>query len=545
MNIISIDKALQVIVQTQMKKLLILPVLFMLGFPPISSGQVDETNIREFLANPSIASSINSLERVKEFYNLRRFRAVWTSKEKVHRFLLYIDQSDALGLSKNDYQPKLIGSLESGEWFSRNPSDSLWLEIGLTDAILHFICDVATGNAPPGLAYNGLKLSPNYSQSIKLINDALETSGWTTVLKDLEPDVPGYQNLKAWMNHFQEVVSEEGFQDAKVTSIKADSTNKPLLRRLYQLSLLDSIPERIATKTVIDKIKSAQWLFNLLPDGILRSTVLDEMNKPISYRIEELKLALNAVRWFVATTTTSTVVIVNIPSANLLVYENGKVILESRVVVGKRSTPTHTFCSRITEVILYPYWVVPKKIATTELLPLIKRNVGYLDENAMQVINLQGRVMDPDSINWNSLSTTYFPYILRQSPGCNNSLGLVKLNAYNPFNNYLHDTPWKFLFSFNKRYFSHGCIRVEKPVELARIVLEDNQQAVDTVIRKGCLENQYPIAIKASNTVPVFVIYQTAWLDSSGTVRFEEDIYQRLRHLRPVSRLANKSLVIK
>ena len=269
------------------------------------------------------------------------------------------------------------------------------------------------------------------------------------------------------------------------------------------------------------------------------------MNIPLRYRIQELKMTLNTIRWFTATTAASTAVIVNIPSANVLVYDRGKVILESRVIVGKRSTPTSTLSSRITEVILYPYWVVPKRIATRELLPIIKRNIGYLDENAIQVINLQGKVMNPYHINWKELSASYFPYVLRQSTGCDNSLGLVKLNFYNPFTTYLHDTPWKSLFRLNKRYFSHGCIRVEKAIELARLVLNDNRQAIDTVTEKGCLKNQSPIAIHASNEIPVFVLYQTAWVDSSATVRFEEDIYQRLRYLRPGSQLTNKSLVVK
>jgi murein L,D-transpeptidase YcbB/YkuD len=311
------------------------------------------------------------------------------------------------------------------------------------------------------------------------------------------------------------------------------------------LGLMDPVLQKISKKEVTERIKVAQRMFNLLADGILRETIRDEMNIPLKYRIEELKMALNTIRWFGATTTSSTIVIVNIPSANLLVYENGKVILESRVIVGKKSTPTSTLSSTITEVILYPYWVVPRKIAINELLPIIKRDIGYLDKNAIEVFNLQGKLMNPYRINWNSLSASYFPYVLRQSTGCDNSLGLVKLNFYNPFTTYLHDTPWKFLFSFNKRYFSHGCIRVEKAIELARVVLKDNQQAIDSVTEKGCLKDQLPISIQPSKAMPVFVLYQTAWVDSSATVSFHEDVYQRLRYLRPASTVRNKSLAAK
>jgi murein L,D-transpeptidase YcbB/YkuD len=418
------------------------------------------------------------------------------------------------------------------------------METGLTDAVLHFLLDVATG-AKPYFAYDGLNLSPDYSRFMKLINDAVERNGFANILQELEPSGPDYQNAKARMCQFQNAIDVPNFKDVLVTSSRADSSNKALLSRLQQLGIIDSIPKKISGKEISEKIKATQRMFNLMADGILRNTLRDEMNIPLLYRIQELKMTLNTIRWFTATTASSTIVIVNIPTANLLVYDKGKVIMESRVIVGKISTPTSTLSSRITEVILYPYWVVPKKIATSELLPIIQRNIGYLDDNAIQVINLDGKVVNPFSINWKELSPSYFPYVLRQSTGCDNSLGLVKLNFYNPFTTYLHDTPWKSLFQFKKRYFSHGCVRVEKAIELARLLLRDNQVAIDTVTEKGCLRNQSPITIQAGNAVPVFVLYQTAWVDSSGTVGFQQDVYKRLRYLRSPTRLTNKSLALK
>jgi murein L,D-transpeptidase YcbB/YkuD len=153
------------------------------------------------------------------------------------------------------------------------------------------------------------------------------------------------------------------------------------------------------------------------------------------------------------------------------VYSQGKVNLEMRMIVGKPSTPTSTLASRVNEVILYPYWHVPYSIATKELLPIIKRNPGYIEAGNYQVLNKSGNIVDPYSINWRALSRNYFPYLIRQSTGCDNALGLLKLNFYSPFGIYLHDTPVKSLFMLNKRYFSHGCMRMEKPMELGHLVL--------------------------------------------------------------------------
>jgi L,D-transpeptidase YcbB len=160
-------------------------------------------------------------------------------------------------------------------------------------------------------------------------------------------------------------------------------------------------------------------------------------------------------------------------------------------------------------------------------LPSIKRNRGYLAANNFQVLDKNGRVLDPYKINWSSLSTSYFPYTIRQCTGCDNSLGIVKFNFYNPFTVYLHDTPAKGLFNLNKRYFSHGCMRLEKPIEFGQLLLGKNRIAIDTLTIKGCLKSQAPRVVPTEEKWPVVVMYSTAWYDSTGSVIFFEDIYQR------------------
>jgi len=226
------------------------------------------------------------------------------------------------------------------------------------------------------------------------------------------------------------------------------------------------------------------------------------------------------------------VIVVNIPGAYLKVYRNKDVILEMRIIVGTRSTPTPTLASKVDEVILYPYWHVPYKIATKELLPAIKRNTGYINAGNYQVLNMAGKIVDPYSVNWHALSTSYFPYIIRQSTGCDNSLGLLKLNFYSPFTVYLHDTPNKNLFMLNRRYFSHGCMRMEKPADLGHLVLKNNTIAIDTLEQKGCLLNKAPITVHVDEHMPVIVWYNPAGIDSAGRVLFYEDVYGKFDWMR-------------
>jgi len=137
--------------------------------------------------------------------------------------------------------------------------------------------------------------------------------------------------------------------------------------------------------------------------------------------------------------------------------------------------------------------------------------------------------MNPYSINWHALSRSNFPYLIRQSTGCDNALGLLKLNFYNPFGVYLHDTPNKNLFLLNKRFFSHGCMRMEKPMEIGHLVLKNNHIAIDTLTQKACLKNQSPIRVKADENMPVIVWYNPAGIDTAGRIIYYEDIYEKFK----------------
>jgi murein L,D-transpeptidase YcbB/YkuD len=264
-----------------------------------------------------------------------------------------------------------------------------------------------------------------------------------------------------------------------------------------------------------------------LADGVLRTTSLRELNIPLSVRMKQLSLSVNYYRWLYCLVQNQSVIVVNIPAAYLKVYRDKSAFLEMRIIVGKPSTPTPTLASSVREVILYPYWHVPFSIKTKELLPAIQRNPGYIHAGNYQVLNSSGKILDPYSINWHALSANYFPYIIRQSTGCDNSLGLLKLNFYSPFGVYLHDTPKKNLFGLNKRYFSHGCMRMEKPMDLGHLVLKNNSIAIDTLEEKGCLRNQSPVTVKADENIPVLVWYNPAGIDSTGRVLFFEDVYKK------------------
>lgn len=467
-------------------------------------------------------------EETRAFYHARGYYPVWMADKALISSLCHIlRQSSFLGLQEKDYQPGLAGAYINNSLRLAHAVDSVVAELRFTDAALHFIHDILYGNASPAIGHNGLKYFPACYDIVEVLKLAIAGNRLPSLPASIEQQSPEYAVIREKIARYSIVTRDTAFREVKITSTKVNSGNKPLLTKLFQLGFIDSSGRKIADTALKGKLRAAQKLFNLLADGVLRSTSLEALNVPLTTRLKELNYAMNTLRWLSCIKQSQKVIVANIPSATLLVYDDDRVVLESKIIVGKRSTPTPLLSSKVTEVILYPYWMVPHSIAVKELLPSIKRNTGYLDANGYQVINQQGRIMDPRKIDWSVLHAGYFPYIIRQSTGCDNALGVIKLNFYNPYSVYLHDTPNKSLFNLNKRYFSHGCMRVDKAIELGRFVLKNNTIAIDTLTEKGCLHNQSPIVVPADIHIPVFVLYNTAWIDSTGRVSFYEDIYRK------------------
>jgi L,D-transpeptidase YcbB len=352
------------------------------------------------------------------------------------------------------------------------------------------------------------------------------------LITGLDPALPEVIVMGNKIRWFNTVITDSNFREVIIKSTQVDRNNKPLISKLFQLGILDSIHMNLPDSTLKQSIKEAQLQFDLPGDGVLHSTIMQELNVPLSVRLQQLNLSINYYRWLYCLVQNQAVIVVNIPAAYMKVYRSNEVILEMRMIVGKKTTHTPTLASKIDEVTLYPYWHVPYSIATKELLPAIKRNPGFIDAGNYQVLNQAGKIVDPYSVNWNAFSTNYFPYIIRQSTGCDNSLGLIKLNFYSPFGVYLHDTPAKGLFILNKRFFSHGCMRMEKPMELGHLVLKNNGIAIDTLTAKGCLLNQSPITVPADEHMPVIVWYNPAGIDSAGRVIFYNDVYGKFNWMK-------------
>lgn len=295
----------------------------------------------------------------------------------------------------------------------------------------------------------------------------------------------------------------------------------------------DSLIE-FGIRSIDSESKLRHWLFSLEPSQkeykilrtsfIKRQTALAQSKVTAATRdtLQQLENSIHLYRWLFHFGI-DRFLVVNIPGASLTYYGDRVSVFSMRAIVGKPATPTPRFASYCTKLILYPYWYVPSSIAIAEYLPKIKKNPAWLDQRNMQVIDGQGRVVDHHRLNWRSFHAGYFPYTIRQSTGCDNALGVLKLDIETPYGVYLHDTNHKGAFLQDYRFLSHGCIRLEEPLLLGSMLLEGK---LDTAYLESCFKDKKPIPLPLRQPVAVFSLYMSVTVDQAGYLQFWPDPYR-------------------
>ncbi len=318
-----------------------------------------------------------------------------------------------------------------------------------------------------------------------------------------------YRMLKEYLKKYNFLKGTASF--AKTISTKnsyqlSDSSSSigAIRERLFLLGdLKENTTSNRFDTSLVDAVKNFQRRLGYKEDGKINSTLLAEMNTPIEKRIEQILVNMERCRW-VPVQLKSNYLIVNIPEFKLHVYDQDSIAFSMNVVVGKYQNKTVVFNGEMNQIVFSPYWNIPSSILKKEILPAIRRNSNYLARHNME---------------WNGGN-------VRQKPGPNNSLGLVKFLFPNSHSIYLHDTPAKSLFNEERRAFSHGCIRVAEPKKLANYLLRAdenwNEENITKAMEKGT--EQY---VTLKKKIPVFIAYFTAWVDRKGQLNFRQDVYKR------------------
>jgi murein L,D-transpeptidase YcbB/YkuD len=254
-------------------------------------------------------------------------------------------------------------------------------------------------------------------------------------------------------------------------------------------------------------VEAFQRRHGLFVSGVVRKTTLDEMNVPLKNRIRQIVVNMERSRWL-PVSLTGDYLGVNIPEFSLHVYNGDSLLWSTNVVVGSTVHETTVFYGEMRNVVFSPYWNVPESIVRKEILPGIRKDKGYIQRHNMEITGYSNGLPN-----------------VRQKPGKDNSLGLVKFLFPNSYSIYLHDTPSKSLFGETSRAFSHGCIRVKDPAKLAQFLLKDKKewsaQSIDKAMHSG--RERY---VTLDDKVPVFIAYLTAFVDRDGQLNFRKDIYK-------------------
>lgn len=480
------------------------------------------------------------------FYERRGYQPAWSSEAGpapvVSSLLHAIREARLEGLNPGDYHLDMIlimlrmieGSQEPGQDIDRRLL--MELDLLLTDAFLIYGSHLLAGRINPETIDPEWQANRREMDLAALLQKALESQRIQEALQSLLPVQPGYGRLKQALAQYQHVAAEgnwpivpagpnlrKGDRGERVASLRVRLTASGDLH-----GCLDTGHPSDFDDLLDQGVKRFQWRHGLDIDGVVGPATLAALNVPAQARARQIALNLERWRWLPQDLGTRYVV-ANIASFELQAIENNQEVFAMRVVVGRDYRRTPVFSGRITYLVLCPYWYIPTTIAVEDIAPLVCKNPDYLEQQKISVFKGKGPDaidVDPHVIDWSHVSEETFAYRLRQDPGPQNPLGRIKFMFPNEYEVYLHDTSAKGLFARSNRAFSSGCLRIEKPLDLAVFLLQKSP-CWDRETLLQALEEEREQIVTLPESIPVHLLYWTAWVDETGVVHFRHDVYGR------------------
>ena len=483
-------------------------------------------------------------EDVAKFYEMYGDALPWVrgmqATPQAQAMIAVLQSASEKGLSADDY--------DGSRWAARaarlkpaarapKESDLVDFDVALTVSAMRYISDLHIGRVnPKRLAFATDVAERRYNLPEFLREHVVPASSVAATLQQVEPAYPGYQRTIRALGRYREIARQddgETLPAIKKPIRPGDSySGAPRLMRL--LRLVGDLPKDAALRrdntvyqgALVNAVKSFQERHGLTPDGRIDAKTVAELNVPLSRRVRQMELTLERWRWLPDEYQHSPIV-VNVPEFRLRAYDDqSRIAVTMKVVVGKAyKHDTPIFMSSLRSVIFRPYWNVPPSIARAETVPSLERVPAYLTKENMEVVDDHDNVISSGAVTHEMLQEAREGKLsFRQRPGPKNSLGLIKFMFPNEYDVYMHDTPATELFSKSRRDFSHGCIRLEKPVDLAVWVLRDNPGwDIDHIctMMSGTQTREVTLA----HPISVLIVYGTVIVSEDGTVHFYDDIY--------------------
>jgi murein L,D-transpeptidase YcbB/YkuD len=484
------------------------------------------------------------LEEVADLYRARNFRPLWqgTSGLRIGALALVEQLRSAAehGLCGEDYlleplEKRLTfrtAALRRGEALS--PRDAAMLDLLLTQAFFGYGTHLVEGRVDPALAHVDWRARRRKLDLAKLLPSAVEGDSVGQLLTELAPPHVEYRQLMSALAAYRELGARGGWPLVPAGEKLSPGDIDPRLPAVRaRLLATGELPTPVPFEGnaygpgTLAAVKLFQGRNGLDQDGVIGKRTLAALNVPVEGRIRQIELNLERWRWL-ARDLGRRHIRINIADYSLVVVENGQVVMAMPVIVGTPFRKTPVFSAQMSYLEFAPYWTVPATILREDKLPAIQKNPAFLQKNHFRVVRSSGRVLSEEElqqINWRKVKAEQFPGELRMDPGPWNPLGQVKFMFPNAFNVYLHDTNERWLFGRDLRNFSSGCIRIERPVALARYLLQD-AKGWDEERLQQALTRTTPLQV-GINPVTTHLQYWTAWVAADGSVQFRTDLYHR------------------
>ncbi|HWM91361.1 MAG TPA: L,D-transpeptidase family protein [Thermoanaerobaculia bacterium] len=467
-------------------------------------------------------------DEMRRFYQKRQYQPAWSEvggprphAEQLVETLGSITTAEGLD-PRRYHSTRLAGllsqvkeqeSLESPE-AQRRLAD---LDVELTFVYLTLAAHTAIGRVQPEtLRVHWEDQSRNVDLDARLETTLQDKDGAVMEsLRSLAPPNPRYARLRDALARYREIAAKGGWPSVPA-GLEMGARGAGVLALRNRLAAEGDLavppaeegqpaPPPVFDDAVAQAIARFQQRHGLDPDGKLGEGTLAELNVPVQDRIRQIELNLERWRWL-PNSLGDSYIWVNVPEYRMELIDGGRKALDMAVVVGKQQSQTPVFSDQMEYLELNPAWNIPTSIAEEEILPKQASDPGYMARNNMEFVSSGGSQR------------------IRQRPGPDNPLGQVKFMFPNEHDVYLHDSPADHLFSREERDFSHGCVRLERPVQLAEYLLRDNPDWRGTRLREAIVSGEQR-SIKLPKKLPVHILYFTAWVEDNGAIHFRKDVY--------------------
>ncbi|MDR7130869.1 murein L,D-transpeptidase YcbB/YkuD [Algoriphagus sp. 4150] len=507
-----------------------------------------------------VLANSDHIKEIRQFYAGRDYLETWLFNDALSnsgkQLLAQIEDSKYDGLQPGDYNLSRIYKLSSNpekedKKFRNLSSDQkVTLELLLTDSFFMLAHDLEKGKVNPSTLDSSWKFEEKETDVdyASLLEEVANGASVGKTFANLYPSSELYAQGRDAIRELYEILENDTLTwdlesvEGAIEVGEKHAAIPALRKRLIFWGFLKTYePEdpNLFDSTMIEGLRKYQEANGMNPDGVIGSLVAESLNKSPQNLIDIASVNMERLRWMPKIDWDQEMVLVNIANYQLDYMDKSDTVFSAKVIVGKEYNESPTFTAPMSYIVFSPYWNIPPSITTSEIIPAIRKNKGYLAEKNMEVVTNAGEPVNAKNVDW-SKNGDDFPYRVRQKPGGDNSLGLVKFMFPNEYNIYIHDTPARGLFDRESRALSHGCIRIQNPDQFAKILLNDKSWDEEKI--QEAMHQDKEKVVELDRKIPVVLIYMTFWADKSGKANFRSDVYERDQALLEALRTTKSSL---